>query len=126
MAKSIEPYVKEWFVKTMSENNTEYKTEQDSYNQDIEAALKKAPSKNGGSGSNRPDFQMLVIGKDMTQYPVMIEAKGTEKKLQKLDENGRPVNIKADGTPNFTNIAGYAVNGAIHYANAIIDEVFLF
>lgn len=121
MAKSIEPYVKEWFVKTMSENNTEYKTEQDSYNQDIEAALKKAPSKNGGSGSNRPDFQMLVIGKDMTQYPVMIEAKGTEKKLQKLDDNGRPVNIKADGTPNFTNIAGYAVNGAIHYANAIID-----
>lgn len=121
MAKSIEPYVKEWFVKTMSENNTEYKTEQDSYNQDIEAALKKAPSKNGGTGSNRPDFQMLVIGKDMTQYPVMVEAKGAEKKLQKLDDYGRPVNIKADGTPNFTNIAGYAVNGAVHYANAIID-----
>ena len=31
MAKSIEPYVKEWFVRTMSENHTEYKTEHDSY-----------------------------------------------------------------------------------------------
>ena len=31
-------------------------------------------------------------------------------------------NIKKDGSPNFTNINKYAVNGAIHYANAIINN----
>lgn len=121
MQKSIEPYVKEWFAIKMRDNHTECKAEQDSCNYDIETALKKAPSKSGGKGSNRPDFQILVKNKNLDWYPVVVEAKGTEKKLQKLDENGHPANLKADGKENFANISGYAVNGAVHYANAIID-----
>lgn len=120
MAKSIEPKVKDWIAKKLSEHNTEYKLEQDCYNSEIENALKSAPSKSGGVGNNRLDFQMLIIDKDMRQYPVMIEAKGLEGKLEKVDEQGRVLNNKADGTPNFNYITGYAVNGAVHYANALI------
>lgn len=135
--KSIEPYVKEWFVKSMTGNDTEYKTEQDSYNSEIEEALKEGVSKSGGTGPNRPDFQQLIIDKNRKQYPVMIEAKGTEKKLVKFDKNGKVElvrviendskpdkdgNIKRHkGDLDYSSIENYAVNGAVHYANTIID-----
>ena len=38
------------------------------------------------------------------------------------DENGNIINVNAKGEPNYTNIAKYAVNGAIHYARAILDS----
>ena len=36
------------------------------------------------------------------------------------EETGLPDNVTKKGEPNFTNIAKYAVNGAVHYANAIV------
>lgn len=51
----------------------------------------------------------------------MIEVKGTKGDLVKYNELNEIENIKKDGTPHYANIKKYAVNGAIHYANAIID-----
>jgi hypothetical protein len=51
----------------------------------------------------------------------MIEVKGSKGDLAKLNDNGEVDNLKKDGVPNFANIAKYAVNGAVHYARAIID-----
>ena len=42
--------------------------------------------------------------------------------LIKLNSDGEIDNKKKDGTPNYTNINKYAVNGAVHYANAIIKH----
>ncbi len=50
----------------------------------------------------------------------MIEYKGYKDKLEKLD-CGRVANTKSDNTPNYNNINSYAVNGAVHYANAILQ-----
>ena len=51
----------------------------------------------------------------------MIEVKGSKGDFIKADENGNIINVNAKGEPNYTNIAKYAVNGAIHYARAILD-----
>jgi len=86
----------------------------------IKEALDKYPSKTGGSGTNRPDIRLLVESPDGI-IPVMIEAKGKQGKLLKLNaDNLIPDNTKKDGTPNYKNINDFAVNGAVHYANAIL------
>ena len=46
--------------------------------------------------------------------------KGYKDKLVKLDTDGIVDNKKDKNEPNYTNIKSYAVNGAIHYANAIL------
>lgn len=57
----------------------------------------------------------------MRRIPVMIEVKGTKGDFVKLDANGNIDNKKKDNEPNYTNIAKYAVNGAVHYAHAILN-----
>lgn len=115
MTKSIEPYVISWFAEEMKKGNTTVKQQQDYINSEIEEALKKSPSKAGGKGPNRPDFHMLIELKDMKRIPVMIEAKGAKGKLCKKDKDGN-ISVKAG------DINGYAVNGALHYANAILKH----
>jgi len=55
-------------------------------------------------------------------YPVLIEYKGYEDKLEKLDADGNIENRTAKNEPNFKNIKDYAVNGAVHYANALLHH----
>lgn len=89
MANSIEPEVKDWFAQALSQHKTKYCIEQRTLNVEIENALKAAPSKSGGNGYGRPDFQLMV--KDPTtlkNIPVMVEAKGTKGKLLKLTKLG--------------------------------------
>lgn len=50
----------------------------------------------------------------------MIEYKGYKDRLVKLDASGHVENKTAKNEPNFKNINSYAVNGAVHYANAIL------
>lgn len=76
--------------------------------------------KNGGAGGNRPDAKLLLHDKFMNYYPVLIEYKGYKDKLVKLDINGQVENKTAQNIPNFKNINSYAVNGAVHYANALL------
>ena len=50
----------------------------------------------------------------------MIEYKGYKDKLVKLDAEGNVANRNAKNQPVFSTINSYAVNGAVHYANAIL------
>lgn len=95
-------------------------TKTDDINPQIKEALDKYPSKTGGSGINRPDIRLLVESPNGI-IPVMIEVKGKPGKLIKLNANNLiPDNLKKDGSPNYKNINDFAVNGAVHYANAIL------
>lgn len=50
----------------------------------------------------------------------MIEYKGYKDKLVKLDVDGKVANKTSKNQPDFKNINSYAVNGAVHYANALL------
>lgn len=56
----------------------------------------------------------------MRRIPVMIEVKGRKGDLIKCDKNGDICNLNKDKEPHYGNIAKYAVNGAVHYAHAIL------
>ena len=115
---SIEEEVENWAKGQLKTIKIYPKT--DFINPQIEKALKSAPSKKGGKGGNYPDIKCLLTTPD-GDLPVMIEVKGTKGALIKLNtETGTPDNVTKKGNPNFTNISKYAVNGAVHYANAII------
>lgn len=84
--------------------------------------LLKTTSKNGGAGGNRPDAKLLLQDKRLNAYPVLIEYKGYKDRLEKLDSLGQVENKTGKNEPNFKNINSYAVNGAVHYANAILHH----
>jgi len=123
MAKiqSIEPNIADLGNGWLKSYGLDYKLEQASLNSEIDKALKLYPSKTGGTGINRPDASILITHKKTGKhYPILIEYKGYKDKLIKLNKNGRVDNKKSDNTLNFKNISTYAVNGAIHYANAVL------
>lgn len=118
---SIEEQIED-IAKKQFDNHLKYFTKTEPINPEIENALKQAPSKSGGSGNNYPDIKLLIQDPiSLKDIPVMIECKGTKGDLIKENENGEIDNLKKDGTSNFTNIKKYAVNGAVHYAKAILD-----
>ena len=121
MAKSIEEKVEDWAKELFRKYKTKFYTKTESINVEIEKALAAAPSKSGGKGENKPDIKLFIQSESLKNYPVVIEVKGTKGKLSKVDSNGNIDNVKKDGNPNWLNISGYAVNGAVHYANAIIN-----
>ncbi|MBQ8210268.1 MAG: N-6 DNA methylase [Clostridia bacterium] len=118
--RSIEEQVEDLAKKQLV--GVKYYTKTETINSEIEAALKAAPSKSGGSGSNYPDIKLLLETKTMRRIPVMIEVKGKKGDFVRLTVDGEIDNKKKDGTENFTNINKYAVNGAVHYANAIVEH----
>ena len=119
-AKSIEEQIEDWCKKQF--NGPKYYTKTECINPEIEMALEKAPSKQGGSGKNYPDIKFMLISDNGRKIPVMIEVKGKKGDLIKVNEKGEVENKKKNSEPNYQNIAKYAVNGAIHYANAILDH----
>lgn len=118
--KSIEEQVEDWAKQQLLP--IKYYTKTETINSEIEDALKRAPSKNGGKGPNYPDIKLFIETKNLKRVPVMIEVKGLKGSFIKLNAQGEIENRKVDGTPNYININKYAVNGAIHYANAIIEN----
>lgn len=118
---SIEEQVEDW-CKRQFENPDFYYTKTQSINSEIEDALRKAPSKNGGSGTNFPDIKCFIETGSLRRIPVMIEVKGTKGDFAKFNTCGEVDNIKKDGEPNYSNIVKYAVNGAVHYADAILKN----
>ena len=119
MAKSIEEQVEDIGKQQLSK--IKYFTKTEMINEEIEKALKSAPSKSGGIGPNYPDIKTFIQTKNMRKIPVMIEVKGLKRSLIKLNTKGEIDNKTKDGNVNYTNINKYAVNGAVHYANAIIN-----
>ncbi|MBR2214579.1 MAG: N-6 DNA methylase [Selenomonadaceae bacterium] len=120
--QSVEPQVAHLVNTWLDSYGVDYKMEQAPFqNLALDNALSEYASKSGNKGGNRPDVKMLLYDEENLQYyPVLIEYKGYKDKLVKLDEAGQVANQKADHTPNYANIKDYAVNGAIHYANAIL------
>ncbi len=118
--RSIEEQVEDLAKKQLA--GVKYYTKTETINSEIETALKSAPSKSGGTGANIPDIKLLLETKTMRRIPVMIEVKGKKGDFIKLTADEEIDNKKKDGTENFTNINKYAVNGAIHYANAIVNH----
>lgn len=120
--KSVEPNIVDLANGWLKAYKLDYKLEQESLNTEIDTALNDYFSKNGGAGGNRPDCKLLLQDKALSFYPVLMEYKGYKDKLVKLDANGQVDNKTAKNEPNFKNINAYAVNGAVHYANALLHH----
>ena len=121
--KSIEPNIADLANGWLKSYKLDYRLEQASLNTEIDKALDDYYSKNGGIGGNRPDVKLLLqSSKNGRYYPVLIEYKGHKDKLEKLDKDGNVENRNAKNEPIFKNINGYAVNGAVHYANAVLHH----
>lgn len=118
--QSIEPIIADIANGWLKQYKLDYKLEQESLNDEIDTALNEYYSKSGGTGGNRPDAKILLQDKNMHKYPILIEYKGYKDKLVKLDENGQVENRNSKNEPILKNINSYAVNGAIHYANALL------
>lgn len=122
IVQSIEPNIADLANGWLKSYQLDYKLEQESLNTEIDTALNNYYSKSGGAGGNRPDCKLLLQDKALNFYPVLIEYKGYKDKLVKLDSNGQVDNKTSKNGPNFKNINAYAVNGAVHYANALLHH----
>ena len=124
MPKSIEEKVEDLIKTQLNNFKVKYFTKTEAINTSIDDALKNYGSKSGGSGSNYPDLKILLKSLTNRMIPVMVEVKGTKNKLIKYAKNGTDIELvttKKDGTQSFSSIQNFAVNGAVHYANAILD-----
>ena len=119
--QSVEPDIALLANGWLKEYGLDYRIEQASLNDEIDNALEEYASKSGGSGGNRPDAKLLLHDSNMVDWPILIEYKGYRDKLIKLDAGGQidNRNLKKN-EPNYKVIKDYAVNGAIHYANALL------
>lgn len=119
--QSVEPDIALLANGWLKEYGLDYRIEQASLNDEIDNALEEYASKSGGSGGNRPDAKLLLHDSNMVDWPILIEYKGYRDKLIKLDAVGQidNRNLKKN-EPNYKVIKDYAVNGAIHYANALL------
>ena len=120
MANSIEEIIEDIAKQQLKDFKVKYFTKTESINTEIDDALKSAPSKNGGIGANYPDIKCFVDYKGR-KLPIMIEVKGREEDLEKLNDLGEVDNYDKKDVPIYANIAKYAVNGAVHYATAIVN-----
>lgn len=119
--QSVEPNIADLVNGWLRSYGLEYKLEQESLNSEIDKALEEYVSKNGGKGGNRPDAKLLIKDeKTLKYYPILIEYKGYKDRLVKLDDSERVDNRTSKNEPNYKNINSYAVNGAVHYANAVL------
>lgn len=118
--QSVEPNIADLANGWLKSYGLDYKLEQELLNTEVDQALNDYYSKNGGTGGNRPDVKLILQDRNLVDYPVLIEYKGYKDKLVKLDSDGKIANKTAKNQPDFKNINLYAVNGAVHYANAIL------
>lgn len=118
--QSVEPQIALLANGWLKAYGLDYKLEQESLNDEIDKALNDYFSKNGGAGGNRPDAKLLLRDSALRYFPVLIEYKGYKDKLVALNASGQVENRTSKNEPNFKNINSYAVNGAVHYANALL------
>lgn len=122
MAQSIEPNIADLANGWLKSYKLDYKLEQESLNTEIDKALSDYFTKNGGTGANRPDAKLLLQDESANYFPILIEYKGYKGKLEKLNSDNQVDNQTAKNEPNFRNINSFAVNGAVHYANALLHH----
>lgn len=120
--QSIEPNIAHLANGWLEDYKLPFKLEQESLNTEIDKALNDYHSKNGGVGGNRPDTKLLLKDKNQNFFPVLIEYKGYKDKLEKLDNDCNVENRSSKNEPSFKNINSFAVNGAVHYSNALLHH----
>lgn len=114
--KSYEEKVEDYFKNQLKEFGIEYRTKTEPVNKSVDDALSNYQSKSGGSGKNYPDIKLLLSSDYNRSVPVMIEVKGTPGALVKyVGENSTEIDRRRSAVRRF------AVNGAIHYANAVLE-----
>lgn len=134
---SVEEKVEELYKGVLDGLNIRHYAKTERINDAIFNALNNATSKAGNNGKNFPDIRLLLDNGMGRRIPVMIEAKGNKNKLEKLDKNGEIVLVstyssdkvnkktgeitRKKGDSDYSAIVDYAVNGAVHYGNAILD-----
>lgn len=134
---SIEEQIEGHYKGILQALDVRYYGKTEHINSKISTALTNSLSKSGGSGKNYPDIKLLLENTTRRDIPVMIEVKGTRGKLEKLDKNdeivgvtqwasdgklgkdGQPTHLKGD--PNYNVVKSFAINGAMHYGQAILD-----
>ena len=118
--KSVEPNVADLVNGWLRSYGLDYKLQQEPLNPQIDKALEEYYSKCGGAGGNRPDAKLLLRDVNLSDWPILIEYKGYKDRLVKFGSDGQIANRNAKNEPDFKNINSYAVNGAVHYANALL------
>lgn len=134
---NIEEKVEEFYKGILDNLHIRHYGKTERINDAIFNALCAATSKSGGNGKNFPDIRLLLDNGHGRRIPVMIEAKGSKNKLEKIDKNGEIVLVSTyisdkvnkktgeithkKGDLDYSAIVDYAVNGAVHYGNAILD-----
>lgn len=118
---SIEEKVEECYKSKMDTLGIRHYAKTEMINKSIDDALKNANSKSGNKGNNYPDIRCLLENKHRRNIPVMIEAKGSKGKLEKLTKNNN-IELESSGKNKYSAVMNYAVNGALHYGLAILDE----
>ena len=118
--QSIEPNIANMVNGWLESYKLDYKLEQEPLSREIDQSLNDYHSKSGGKGGNRPDAKLLLTDKELKCYPIIIEYKGYKDKLVKLDKDGKVANKNAKNEFDFKTIKDYAVNGAVHYADAVL------
>lgn len=119
MAKSIEEKIEGIAKRQLDGLGVTCYLKTGNINSEIDHALQSAKSKSGNDGGNYPDIKCLIKLPQSQRYiPVMIEVKGTKGDLAKI-ENGEICNYDDNGKTLYKYIKKYAVNGAVHYAEAI-------
>ena len=125
---SIEEKVEDYYKSQLKDLGIRIYSKTESMNQEIDDALKAYASKSGGTGNNYPDIRLFIANKYSRRIPVMIEAKGSKGKLEKLNEGS--IELVSPGKNPNRAVQSYAVNGALHYGMAILkcscyDEVII-
>lgn len=127
--KSIEETIEDLAKKQLDKCNVKYFAKTEIINREIDEALKMFPSKDGGLGKNTPDIKVFLTTPNGRNIPVMIEVKGKKGDLIKTDKNGdvnlefsKPDKKRPDKKIVFKYAKSFAVNGAVHYATAILTH----
>lgn len=113
---SIEEKVEDFYKAELDRLGVKRYAKTEAINPQIKAALENAGSKSGGTGGNFPDIQSLLDDGHSRRIPVMMECKGLKNKLEKLNKDGSIADdVKA--------VQGFAVNGALHYGQALLSGI---
>ncbi len=118
---SIEEKVEDYFKAILDGWGIRHFAKTEKINSSIARALSDSDSKSGGQGMNYPDIQILLQNKSRRDIPVMVEAKGSKGKLEKLTKE-KTIELKSDGKNPNRAVQQFAVNGALHYGLAILRE----
>lgn len=117
---SVEEKVEEYYKALLDKLGIRHYGKTEQINPAITDALANANSKSGGKGKNYPDIQLLLDNGNSRTIPVMIEAKGTKNRLEKLSND--KIELVSGGADPHKAVEQYAVNGALHYGLAILEE----